>query len=224
MSTFSKKMVLVSFELVSIMCAVCMCATLFAGYKCFEYKKSVNKLEEQVAELETKMSAQNDEINELNNKIEYINESFEVFKESCMEDKVEATSVEIVEIEDTEEKPIFYLSDYQRQVTECIVAGESMGEPYDGQVGVAQCILNACLKDGLQPSEVREKYKYSGWHNEPSESVKNAVSAVFDDGYKVTDEYILYFYAPKYTKSAWHESQDFVMEIGGHRFFAEWDN
>lgn len=97
MSTFSKKMVLVSFEFVSIMCAVCMCATLFAGYKCFEYKKSVNKLEEQVAELETKMSAQNDEINELNNKIEYINEDFEAFKESCMEDEVEATSVEIVE-------------------------------------------------------------------------------------------------------------------------------
>ena len=99
-----------------------------------------------------------------------------------------------------------------------------MSEPYDGQVAVAECILNACLKDGLQPSEVRTKYKYSGWNDEPSESVKKAVSAVFDDGYKITDEFILYFYAPKYTTSKWHESQDFVMEIGGHRFFAEWDN
>lgn len=218
MSTFSKKMVLVSFELVSIMCAVCMCATLFAGYKCFEYKKSVNKLEEQVAELETKMSAQNDEINELNNKIENINDTIESLKENNVENEIELTCLEV------EEEPVFFLSDYQRQVTECIVAGESMSEPYDGQVAVAECILNACLKDGLQPSEVRTKYKYSGWNDEPSESVKKAVSAVFDDGYKITDEFILYFYAPKYTTSKWHESQDFVMEIGGHRFFTEWDN
>lgn len=218
MNTFSKKMVLISFELVSIMCAVCMCATLFAGYKCFEYKKSVNKLEEQVAELETKMYAQNEKINELNNKIENINDNIESLKENNVENEIELTCLEV------EEEPVFFLSDYQRQVTECIVAGESMSEPYDGQVAVAECILNACLKDGLQPSEVRTKYKYSGWNDEPSESVKKAVSAVFDDGYKITDEFILYFYAPKYTTSKWHESQDFVMEIGGHRFFAEWNN
>ena len=218
MNTFSKKIVLISFELVSIMCAVCMCATLFAGYKCFEYKKSVNKLEEQVAELETKMYAQNEEINELNNKIKNINDAIESLKENNVENEIELTCLEV------EEEPVFFLSDYQRQVTECIVAGESMSEPYDGQVAVAECILNACLKDGLQPSEVRTKYKYSGWNDEPSESVKKAVSAVFDDGYKITDEFILYFYAPKYTTSKWHESQDFVMEIGGHRFFAEWNN
>lgn len=218
MNTFSKKMVLISFELVTIMCAVCMCATLFTGYKCFEYKKSINEFEEQVAELETKMSAQNDEINELNNKIENINDTIESLKENNVENEIELTCLEV------EEEPVFFLSDYQRQVTECIVAGESMSEPYDGQVAVAECILNACLKDGLQPSEVRTKYKYSGWNDEPSESVKKAVSAVFDDGYKITDEFILYFYAPKYTTSKWHESQDFVMEIGGHRFFTEWDN
>lgn len=121
-------------------------------------------------------------------------------------------------------KPVFYLSDYERWVAECIVMGESKGEPYDGQVLVAQCILNACLKDGLQPSEVRTKYQYSGWDEELSDSVKNAVKEVFDDGYKVTEEFILYFYAPKHVSSRWHETQKFVTEVGGHRFFAEWDN
>lgn len=120
-------------------------------------------------------------------------------------------------------KKAFYLSDYERKVVESIVMGEAEGEPYDGQVLVAQCILNACLKDDIQPSEVRKKYKYSGWSDNPSESVKKAVSAVFDDGYKVTDEFVLYFYAKKYASGTWHETQCFVVEIGGHRFFSEWD-
>lgn len=116
----------------------------------------------------------------------------------------------------------FYLSDEERRVVECIVMGEAGGEPYEGQILVAQCILNACKKDGLKPSQVRREYKYSGWNSNPSKSVKNAVSAVFDDGYKATNEYILYFYAPKYAKGRWHETQKFVCEVGGHRFFAEW--
>lgn len=122
----------------------------------------------------------------------------------------------------TKSKSAFYLSDYERRVAECIVMGESGGESYDGQVLVAQCLLNACLKEGLQPSEVRISYQYSGWNSNPSKSVKNAVSAVFDNGYKLTDEFVLYFYAPKYTSSRWHETQKFVCEVGGHRFFAGW--
>lgn len=122
----------------------------------------------------------------------------------------------------TKSKSVFYLSDYERRVVECIVMGESGAEPYKGQILVAQCILNGCKKEGVKPSSLRTKYKYSGWNSNPSESVKKAVSAVFDDGYKVTNECILYFYAPKYAKGRWHETQKFVCEVGGHRFFAEW--
>ena len=119
-------------------------------------------------------------------------------------------------------EPSFFLSDYERWIVECIVMGESGSESYEGQILVAQCIVNACLKDGLQPSEVRTKYKYSGWRENPSESVKDAVSSVFDDGCRLVEECILYFYAPKYSKGSWHETQQFVIEVGGHRFFAEW--
>lgn len=122
------------------------------------------------------------------------------------------------------ETPSFLLSNYERWIVECVVMGESGNEPYDGQILVAQCMLNACLKDDIQPSKVRTKYKYSGWKDKPTDSVKNAVSAVFDDGYRLTDEFILYFYAPKYSKGRWHETQRFVIEVGGHRFFAEWDD
>lgn len=117
----------------------------------------------------------------------------------------------------------FELTPAERQIVENIVMGEAEGESYNGKVLVAQCILNACLKDDIQPSEVRSKYKYSGWKENPSDDVKKAVAAVFDDGYKVTDEAILYFYAPKYTKSKWHETQRYILTEGGHKFFAEWD-
>ena len=83
--------------------------------------------------------------------------------------------------EPVESEPVFYLSEYERWVAECIVMGESGNQPYEGQVLVAQCILNACLKDRILPSKVRTRYKYSGWHESPTESVKQAVSAVFDE-------------------------------------------
>lgn len=116
----------------------------------------------------------------------------------------------------------FYLSNDERRIVECIVMGESSGEPYEGQVLVAQCILNACLKEGLQPSDIRREYQYYGWENSPSNSVKKAVRVVFDEGYKIVNEPILYFYSPKYCDGSWHETQRFVIEKGGHRFFAAW--
>lgn len=121
------------------------------------------------------------------------------------------------------DEPFYDLSDYERWIVECVVMGESGGEPYDGQVLVAQCILNACLKDGITPSKVRMQYQYSGWNEHPTDSVKQAVSAVFDDGYQIISEPILYFYAPKLSSSKWHETQCFVTEVGNHRFFKQWN-
>lgn len=147
--------------------------------------------------------------------------SVEELEADSIVENIANNAKKMIEQKEKEKIKKFYLSDKERKVVECMVMGESGGEPYDGQVLVAQCILNACLKDGIQPSEVRTKYKYSGWNDKPSTSVKKAVGAVFDDGYKVTDEPILYFYAYKYTNSKWHESQQFVIQVGGHRFFKE---
>ena len=44
---------------------------------------------------------------------------------------------------------------------------------------------------------------------------------MFDRGETVVDEPILYFYNPALVTSDFHESQIFVIEEGGHRFFAE---
>lgn len=115
----------------------------------------------------------------------------------------------------------FALTSEQRTLIEQVVSAESRGEPYDGQVAVAQCILNACLKDGITPEQVIKKYKYTTARAEPTASVKKAVAAVFDRGEGVTEEPIMYFYAPALVESKWHESQIFVIEIKNHRFFKE---
>ena len=115
----------------------------------------------------------------------------------------------------------YELSDAERTVVEQVVMAEAGGEPYDGQVAVAQCILAACEKDGIVPSEAVEEYGYTSNRCEPSESVVEAVSSVFDRGDTVVDEPIIYFYAPDRVESSWHESQVYVITIGNHRFFKE---
>jgi TolA-binding protein len=115
----------------------------------------------------------------------------------------------------------YSLTPQERNLIERVVMAESGGESYKGQMLVAQCILNACEIDGIRPAKVIKKYAYAKARPEPSESVKLAVSAVFDKGETVTDEPIVYFYAPKIVKSEFHESQIFCVEEGGHRFFAE---
>lgn len=135
--------------------------------------------------------------------------------------------------EEKEFEPVFELSDYERWVVCCMVAGESAGESYDGQWAVAQCIYQACINDNLQPSEVRIQYQYSGW-NETLEfdnpelwaQIEEIVSRVFDYGEMYVEDEILWFYAPKWMKngvSEWHESQRFVCEVANHRFFGPWD-
>ena len=135
-------------------------------------------------------------------------------------------------------EPPFHLTEYETWFVECVVAGEAGGEPYEGKLAVAQCYFSAMLKDGLSATEVKSVYGYSGWNEnldkqdrKAYDEVKNAVMDVFYGGKFVTDKPILYFYAPKWCESKWHESQEYWKTIGGHRFFylaedknSEWAN
>lgn len=102
---------------------------------------------------------------------------------------------------------------------ERIVEGEAGGESFEGKCWVATCLRNAMEKDGLTAEQVRVSYQYSGWKENVSEETERAVAEVFERGNKTNDS-VLWFYAPKWCNSEWHESQRFVAEIGGHRFFA----
>lgn len=115
------------------------------------------------------------------------------------------------------------LTDEERRAVASAVTAEAEGEPFAGKVAVAQCILQACEDDEIGPLEVLAKYSYAKSRPEPSMEALDAVSHVFDFGYRATYEPIKYFYAPELTTSSWHESQVYVMTINGHRFFKEAD-
>lgn len=117
--------------------------------------------------------------------------------------------------------PRYALTASERDVVERVVMAEAGGEPYEGQMLVAQCILTAAEKTGMTPSEVVVAYQYAKGRPDPTQSVKDAVVAVFDDGEVVLSEPVMYFYNPAKVTSTWHESQIFVIEVGNHRFFAE---
>lgn len=87
---------------------------------------------------------------------------------------------------------------------------------------VAQALLNACIKTGLSPAETMREYKYTDPANFISDAARKAYDEVICSG--VTYEAIgnaTLFYAPRYCQSEWHESQRFVAEINGVRFFEE---
>lgn len=150
-----------------------------------------------------------------------------------VEPVVEVEPEPVCEIENdiVEFEPYYSITDDDRYVIERIVAGEAGHEPLLGKMAVAQCILNAMKQDNLTASEVRKTYQYSGWMREGFETnypedwaeVQQAVWCVFDNGEKVTEENILWFYAPKYSSGSWHNTQKFVVEISNHRFYAPWN-
>ena len=110
-----------------------------------------------------------------------------------------------------------------------VVAAESRGEPYEGQLAVAQCIRETSERSLLNPEEVVKQVNKNGTRqyaqpiaaSEVTQSVRDACLDVFVYGYCATDEPIQYFYSTKngfYSK--WHEnSLEFVVQIGNHKFF-----
>ena len=135
-------------------------------------------------------------------------------------EKISGDNVENRKAVYIEESPIDYaITEDDRETLEHIVEGEAGGESYEGKLWVATCLRNAMEKDDLSAEQVRIDYQYAGWSEKVSEDTKNAVKEVFVFGNKMHDS-VLWFYAPKWCNSEWHESQRFVAEIGGHRFFA----
>lgn len=115
----------------------------------------------------------------------------------------------------------YELTEAERWEIASVVTAEAEGEPYEGKLAVAQCVLQACEDDGIRPAEALIEYGYSSYRPEPCEEALDAVAAVFDFGQVVTDEPIKYFYAPKITSGDWHETQVYITTINNHKFFKE---
>lgn len=108
-----------------------------------------------------------------------------------------------------------------RQALEGLVMGE-WGNDYIGAVLVAQCIRDSMVKDGINSAAaIKRRYGYTApIKTKVSQTVKEAVSFVFDQGGSGVQHAIYYFYASNLTRSHWHETQNFIVQRKAVRFFS----
>ena len=111
-----------------------------------------------------------------------------------------------------------------RELLEHLVMGEAGNEGFIGAALVAQAIRDAIVYKGFTSvAEVRNALSYSGnIDNTPNADTLSAVSYIFDQGGCAVKHTVYYFYAFHKTESKWHESQQFITQVGNHRFFSTW--
>lgn len=110
------------------------------------------------------------------------------------------------------------LSGYDRAKLERLVMGEAGTMGYTGCALVAQSIRDAMNRSNTSSiDQIISQYQYFGDTDiEPNADVKNAVSFIFDQNGSAVQHRVLCFYIGY---SSWHETQTFLTELGGVRFF-----
>lgn len=107
---------------------------------------------------------------------------------------------------------------------ERLVMGEAGDEGFIGAALVAQAIRDTMVfEDEYNVLNIKKQYAYSApLTKQPNEDTIKAVEYIFDEGQCAVKHRVMYFYAPRWVKnnySDFHESQKFIVEHGGHRFF-----
>ena len=110
------------------------------------------------------------------------------------------------------------LSSYDRAKLERLVMGEAGTMGFTGCALVAQSIRDSMNRSNTNSiDQIISEYQYFGDTNiEPNADVLAAVSFIFDQNGAAVQHRVLCFYIGS---SAWHETQNFIVEIGGVRFF-----
>ena len=110
------------------------------------------------------------------------------------------------------------LSSYDRAKLERLVMGEAGSMGYNGCALVAQCIRDAMNRSNTTSIDriISEYQYYAPTNKEPNQTVKDAVSYIFDQNGSAVQHRILCFYTGS---SNWHETQNFIVGFGNVRFF-----
>lgn len=116
------------------------------------------------------------------------------------------------------------LSDRDRDLAERIVMGEAGSMGYNGMALVAQCLRDAYVMGGYSDiaSVIRDMKYYAPTSINPSQTCKDVINYIFDQGGAAVQHRTLVFYASQHCSSYWHETQNFVCQIGSVRFFDYW--
>ncbi len=110
------------------------------------------------------------------------------------------------------------LSSYDRAKLERLVMGEAGSMGYNGCALVAQAIRDAMNRSNTSSiDEIISTYQYYGSTSmKPTQTVKEAVSYIFDQDGSAVQHRVLCFYTGH---SSWHETQTFIVGCGNVRFF-----
>ena len=110
------------------------------------------------------------------------------------------------------------LSSDDRAKLERLVMGEAGSMGYNGCALVAQCIRDAMNRSNTTSIDriISEYQYYAPTNKEPNQTVKDAVSYIFDQNGSAVQHRILCFYTGS---SNWHETQNFIVGFGNVRFF-----
>ncbi|WP_407721132.1 hypothetical protein [Ruminococcus sp. JE7B6] len=113
------------------------------------------------------------------------------------------------------------LTDEDRDLLERLCYGEFGSGGFIGAAMIAQCVRDAMCFDGYSTVEDVIKYcRYDGSTTSgTSDECVQAVRYIFDDDGSAVQHRMLYMYNPYMVKSAFHESQNFILSYQGVRFF-----
>ena len=113
------------------------------------------------------------------------------------------------------------LSDYDRDMAERIVMGEAGSTGFTGMALVAQCLRDTYVAGGY--GSISDVINSNGYYGSmsitPSQTCKEVISYIFDQGGSAVQHSIRVFYASNYCTSSWHEAQQFVCSYGYVRYF-----
>lgn len=207
-----------------VMCPACLLliAVLICGYfRVTSQAASVNESQSatQPVEVSTEVLRSNT-VNAPNQEQEEVVQNNTVNEVLLPPESVMEPDEEPSESSVQEEQKIYELTDTERIAVECAVMAEAGGEGPDGQMMVAQSILDGAQRHGYGVIIWLAEYEVAttGYGNVTDE-VKESVSKVFDQGIRMTVEKTDLWYNPAIVTSAWHEQQHYVITVGSHRFF-----
>ena len=114
------------------------------------------------------------------------------------------------------------LSEADRRYIASVVSAESRGEPYRGQVAVAQVIYDRAVKNKMTPRQVVDDpgqfAKAWGGGKKFTDSCYKAVCAVFDRGERAISGTV-YNFCTLNCYPSWAAKKEYVTSIGNHKFY-----
>lgn len=155
-------------------------------------------------------------------------EPVEIVKVAVKEKSLKPRPIEMINdrqptISTTSNKPEDTYPTYEEVVLMRIITHEG-GTDQTACYLVAQALHNTCKKYNwqLSPLEIAYRYQYASPLSWYSDEARNAYEDIFVNGLVFTEiGNATVFYAPAYCSSSYHESQIFVYETHGIRFFEE---